>query len=712
MKQVRWEVRNFSLGMHTDLARAGEGAEGFARHAAGVRVDENGHLRPRVPFRQFGELGESAITGVVAGANYLLYLRSDGSLWIRFADAPDDEREIRFGTPSDISGALSLVGDYADFLIIKGQGGHPYWVDMRPDSNSFLYANLLGLDPPTTQPNLAYLRSDDNNPAVIKAGFIYFYRWTYVRAIGDTPYKIRDGELQSVGTLFNGMESNPSLAIGVFRNLGEIEIRDKIIDGEGNPLPRGALKAMGGQFSYANVDDGNFITRLFRPTQLPEPYTRVFFDFQTVPPTDPQVTGYMLYQSEPVEALDSAGVTVNVDALQYKRIAYMPRTALYADTGPEAVEEQWAKKPPLRFDNDVMPASERIHLYHDRIFCPTDEGIHFSDIDGTILRLWAFPKTHAIRRSGVKDLVAHRGVLLFGGASDFHSLTGTSAFDFQVNRLGTLGPVSAHAMQVLRDSVAFAGASGFYVTDGVQVQKVSAPLDTEFEDYETVQGHCHQLPDESIVFIVQQRHDEKSPRRMTFHFDSGAWFSWPRFNIRQIAHWRVPGSRIMMADESHALRELIWKVTPEAADDSARDPEDWIEWTWQSQRLNFGTEDFKSFRELQLELQALSVIPQGEERWDINWGPQTVASSLTWRLGGKVLVLGGLILGTAEVPVPVRLTVTVDDKPEQHFVFEAQRESLRAMRIPINRTGRAITLKLEGRGHLQLRSLVLIGGMR
>ena len=182
---------------------------------------------------------------------------------------------------------------------------------------------------------------------------------------------------------------------------------------------------------------------------------------------DPQVTGIRVWMSEPVEALQR-DATVNVDGLQYRCIDYIPRQYTESHTG-QAASTTWADRPLLRFDNDVMPDTARITLYNDRIFAPTDDGLRYSDVDGTILRLWAFPEVNAVRRAGIKDAVAHRGVLLFGGPADFHSLTGTSGFDFVVNRLGTLGPVSPHAMQVLRDSVAFAGASGFYVTDGVQV---------------------------------------------------------------------------------------------------------------------------------------------------------------------------------------------------------------------------------------------------
>ena len=560
MPRFAWGVNNFSLGMHTEPARAGEGSERFALDAAGLRADGNGHLRPRVAFQQFGESGVYAVTGVVAGADYLLSLRSDASLWIRFAASPDVESAIIFDTPSNLTGALSLIDEYDDFAIVKGQGGSAFWIDMREDAPTFLHANRLGLEPPVQPPNTQYLVHDDMHAAVIIIGFIYFYRWTYVRAYGDTDEKIRDDEIHHEGVLFGGMESNPSEPLGFYVTLGAEPLKADLVDDEGNPVTR--VYPIGGQYSRINFTNWHHST-------------------------DPQVTGIMLYQSEPVET--SIDGRVNVDALEYRRIAYIPRDKAEEDTGQTATADVWATKPLLRTDNDVLPPTERIHLYNDRIFAPTENGLRFSDVDGTILRLWAYPEVNAIHRSGVRDCVAHRGVLLFGGATDMHSVAGTGPYNYVVNRLGSVGPVSAHAMQVLKDTVAFVGAAGFYATDGVNVQKLSDALDSEFEEYRVTYGHCHQLPDDSWIFVAQQVHVLLSPRRVAFHFDGG-WFSWPRFNIHQIARWRVPGVRVMLADESPALRELVWKVTSDDADDDAMDSEDLIDWHWESQRLNFGSE--------------------------------------------------------------------------------------------------------------------------
>ena len=475
------------------------------------------------------------------------------------------------------------------------------------------------------------------------------------------------------------MESNPSEPIGFMRTFSIENIHRELFDNEGNPFTN--VFTMGTDYTIVEFNDW--------------PHSK-----------DPQVTGIMLYQSEGV--IPFQGGRVNVDALTYRRIDYIPRVESSSYTGQSATQEVWATKPQLRTDNDVLPTTERIQVYNDRIFAPTEDGLRFSDVDGTKLRQWAFPKANAIRRLGVRDCVAHRGVLLFGGATDLHSVTGTGPYNFVVNRLGSVGPVSAHAMQVLTDTVAFVGAAGFYATDGVNVQKLSDPLDRAFEGYRVTSGHCHQLPDDSWIFIAEQIHDIAAERQVAYHFDKG-WFSWPRFDVRQIARWRVPGVRVMMADNSPVLRELVWKVTPDVADDDAKDVADYIDWHWESQRLNFGSERLKSFRELQIEGQALSLVPSSEEQARLTQGEATHLNVQAWSLGDVVFGLNRELWGSADLASRVRLTVWVDDNPPIYHIFEMRHDDYRPQRIQLNRKGKAVRFRLEGRGHLHLRALTLVG---
>ena len=88
-------------------------------------------------------------------------------------------------------------------------------------------------------------------------------------------------------------------------------------------------------------------------------------------------------------------------------------------------------------------------------------------------------------------------------------------------------------------------------------------------------------------------------------------------------------------------------------------------------------------------------------------GEQSVSSGFGFRLGGEVFGIDETLWGTGEVPAPVRLSVWVDDRPVHHEVFEMRRDDYRPQRIPINRRGKAIQFRLEGRGHLHLRALTL-----
>lgn len=694
MEQVVWQIRNFTAGAHTEPGRVGEGSERFAREVSGLRVDANGHLRPRVSFRQYGEPRRSVVTGVASAQDYLLLLRSDGTLWHRFSAQSDAEWAVQFRTPLDgvhaspMTGMLSLIGDFEDFALVKGQGGSPFWIDMREEAPTYRYAYRLGLEPPSNYPQLAFFEQNrDADDIIVPPNHMVFWRWTYVRAFGRTTEEIRRGVLYQRGELFNGMESNPSPAVGVTRSI----IHPPVVDGEGREVT--ALSVLsGGKNEVA------------------------FTGFQHT--DDPQVSGIMLYQSAPVPvATRRVGASgnvpqgrINVDALAYRRVAYLPKGDTQFTYPNGWTDDLWTESPSLRFDNDVLPETERVVLYNDRLFCPTFKGLRYSDIDGTALRLWAFPEVNAISRSGIKDLVAHRGVLLFGGPTDFHSLAGTSAFNFAVQRLGTTGPVSPHAMDVFRDTVAFVGAAGFYATDGVGVQKLSDALNSDFEDYQATSGHCHMLPDDSLIFIIQQSPPTGRPRKRTYHFDGG-WFHWPRLSVRQITRWESDGVQVMLADESNVLRELRWNRTGSEYDDDGKDSTDLIDWSWESERLNFGSERVKQFREFQLEGQALSVVPQKEARFGLTRGTASIRRAFAWRIGSHVFAIGGHLWGTASVAARVRLTVWIDEGRPHHEVFELRRDDEYPFRIPINRRGRSIRIRLEGRGHVHLRAMRLIGAV-
>ena len=70
------------------------------------------------------------------------------------------------------------------------------------------------------------------------------------------------------------MESNPSEPLGFYVTLGAEPLKADLVDDEGNPVTR--VYPIGGQYSRINFTNWHHST-------------------------DPQVTGIMLYQSEPVE---------------------------------------------------------------------------------------------------------------------------------------------------------------------------------------------------------------------------------------------------------------------------------------------------------------------------------------------------------------------------------------------------------------------------
>lgn len=103
-------------------------------------------------------------------------------------------------------------------------------------------------------------------------------------------------------------------------------------------------------------------------------------------------------------------------------------------------------------------------------------------------------------------------------------------------------------------------------------------------------------------------------------------------------------------------------------------------------------------------------MPSSEVRWPLTQGTPTVANAKAWRLNDKIFGINRSLWGLAQFASRVRLTVWVDDSTPEFHVFEMRRDDNRPLRIPLNRKGKAIRFRLEGRGHLALKGLTLVGG--
>lgn len=678
MQNFSWELTHFAAGMHTEPARI-EGGTQFARNVTNLRANQNGHLVPRFPFATIETRWDAAaITGIAAAPDYLLYLLENGQLWIRFNDEGTDRLVI--GT-ANMAGKLSLIAEYQDFAIIKAEEGSAYWIDLRRNiiqRNRQVDAYPLGLDAPTWQANTQNIQGTPGS--LFELGNAYIFRWTIARAFANSPDAfIENRLLTNNAPPFSGMESNP----------GPAQV-----------------------FAFLSPDDITANLRTFRDTDgrelhvnvVREPYATLnFTDIQHT--DDRQATGVFLYQSQAVLALRQTlpdGTRVSdlwVDDLIYRRINYLPRGTTSVRLGARSSAEHWPDHVQLQFDNDKLPEEVKtLALYRDRLFAPTAEGLRYSAVRfGTPVH-WAFPKTNLIRRPVVAG-IEHRGVLLFGAPAGLFRLTGASEYDFDLDRIGQVGPVSSHSMGALADTIGFTGRAGFYVTDGVTVQKVSEALKRDFEKMQAVAGFCEVLPNQTILFAADLEDNQGTARQALYHFDNGAWFEITGQSIQQFALSEHERARLFCATDQVNLTELLWQYDDATSDDDAP-----ITWSWESQYLDWNSERFKHFRWLEIAGRATSVLLASQQRFLADTTTRTIRG---WRFGNKVVSIGTKTWVEDTAPAQIQVSAFVDEKLAMQKIIELTRDELRPLRIPINRRGIAIRIKLEGLGALTLRGLKL-----
>lgn len=676
MPRTRWMLDNFSGGIHSEPARVPQNAGHlFASNTVGLRADANGHLRQRRALTPFSGSGEGYVTGVAADGDYLVYLRADGSLWLK--ETSNLEGGVRRLSPipeGELQGQLSFVV-FGDFAVVKATTGRAYWIDLREDSETQYRAFVLGLEPPNWHANARYLRDRDSGltegiPAVLEHLYIYVFRWTYIRAFGPTAEAIRDGLSSGKPELMQGMESNPGMPQVFFAGPSRLNPSPDIFDDEGN--------------TYVAAQLNNWSSIEFTGLQHS---------------TDPQVTGIALYQSEPVLAVPNESFRglheLNVDRLEYRRIAYVPKGVTSAFT--RTVPEHWPDRELMRYDNDILPEdAKQLVLFNDNLYTVADGQLRATEFRNGTPTIWAFPELNAVRRAGIVACAAYRNVLLFGGPSACYLLAGASILNGQVAELGGVGPVSPHAFGQLEDTVVFVGAAGFYIYLNGIVQKLSTPLDAYFEGKQIQEGTAAVLPSGERLFVVTDI-DQENPS--VWMQDGGGWFrmSWLRWY--QVAPWHRDGYQfVAVADGRKQLQNLLWQVTDVEAEHDALIP-----FQWQSHKLDMQTEQRKRFVELVIDGHANTVQTTPSEIQEVAAFevPLPVGSGQR----GGVFGAGDQAWAIGRAIAPILVQVWVDDEHVLSKYVLLNRESLYPLRVPIQRTGYQLQFRIEGRGGLHLRAL-------
>ena len=729
MQNFNWQLDNFALGMHTEPAKT-QGGERYAAEIQNMRIDSDGWLRERSEIMAVGSPNAQNITGIAATPKHVFVLRADGKLYIRDRDDLDTETEIT--GVSDLDGRISVV-DFNTYVIVVSEGeDQGYWIDLREGESSYRDAFKLGLVPPdfgegrhienryaeatvlrTLPPSRRgsgpRVEAEGVDVSPLQNNTRYFYRFTYIRKDAD---------------LFDEMESNPSEPYRVDISATTTNSQTTIIDdyeiGTGGTnagithvsgdvynvgVPQSTVGSnqvrVGDNVTKDNMTFGEVLSVSFDSHQTYNPNVRTWtyqielagladgdvidivrpFDtsdrgfavrlVSLVHSNDAQVSGMNVYRSNGVNLDESES-----DVIAYRLVGFVESgvTELRDNVVEVASEsngepifyddlDYWVDQMLLREDNNRLPSEVKsIHKYNDLVFAPAGDRMIYSDIRDGSLAPWAYPAVNEIRTSKQITFCAElREVLLFGGRGRLSRLTGTDEYNFNIDTLSHRGPLDGYSWNRLTDVLAYIGEGGFFVTDASSVKPLSDPtLNRIFKDKKLLTGSVVFLQDGDILY------DFKTPDgRYQYKLEDGAWARWTGINIVQAATIIEKVSDVdqatlvLIADGTGQLKELNWNSI-EGADDA--------DWHWESNIISGLREGvankFKRFRELEFTGQADSDV-------------------------------------TLEV-------FSADDLDTALSTVEFDsRDSLRPVRIPINRKMRRMVFRVSGTGTVKLQGLRL-----
>ena len=648
MERLYWDSLSFAPGIHTHHAWT-EAGEVFARDMRNVRADENAYLRLRQPTGTLSTASPTAaVVGVFATDTHLFWVQSDGTL--HAMNLSDTEQAVVTGLEG-LSGRLYLVDEFGEFVIGKSEGmEHGFWSDITDpyftpvtDDGDFpvttsgdfvstedeFVAFSLGLAPPEI-PAL----SAGSVPSQALPDGLYVYAMTAVRGffgdVDDVPFPRQIAQKAFAGVeLFNGMESNPSYFV----------------------------VKVGGAVGDVFADNN----QIHRVLELPSDNQGVFLSDVTFP--DAQQTGIYVYRTD-VISTGTRGRREDVEALEFRVTDFLhkvnPRSGVLDGSGTLHFGVDITDRPSMRIDNHRLPEGPaQIVYYNDLVFAAVGTELRYSDVrDGAPVQ-WAWPEANSIRADGdVVFCVEHRGVLLYGGPRGIYRLTGTDEYNFNANdQVSAVGPVSRGAWGKFEDGIGFIGKAGLYITDGVQVQKVSSPfLDGFFETDHAVEGAVVLLPSDDQLWSITF---DSGARYQFLRSQRGGFFKWHGAAADQYA---VDADVMFVDGTTPEIRTVEFSETVDTA----------LGWEWFSQVIDFKEQGFdetlKAFRWLEVS--------------SSHSGPGLL----------QVIVDG----------------VSEDDA--RTFMFRANTQ--RPVRVPIDRRGERIQFRVSGQGQVILRSLRLMAEVR
>ena len=269
--------------------------------------------------------------------------------------------------------------------------------------------------------------------------------------------------------------------------------------------------------------------------------------------------------------------------------------------------------------------------------------------------------------------------MLFGGTNSLYRLSGSDISDFRSEKISGVGPLNSHSFGVLRNSLAFVGASGFYVTDGSSVENVSEPaLDEYFANQLVQNGSVVYLDDNSMMFYISARdRGTLLVNDSLFVFNDKHWVRW---NVRadQWAVTKFLDNRYLFTDGTGRLKEIDLEI--ERLDGE-------VDWLWESNPINGGDPTTrKRFRRIE-------ILGQAAEDVTLTiWQDTNRSDLVSWEIDRNSWVHDQ---STWSESAPKIKTVSLVD-------------SFYATKVPVFCLSRRLRIMISGRGTCIIRSIKLV----
>lgn len=311
------------------------------------------------------------------------------------------------------------------------------------------------------------------------------------------------------------------------------------------------------------------------------------------------------------------------------------------------------------FHSSRLPSEvKQINEYNNLVFGAAGDRLVYSDLRNGNIIPWAFPEENEIRVEGRVDFCTElREVLLFGGIDGLHRLTGVTEYDFRVGNIGSIGPIDGYSWGKTADALAFVGEGGLYATDGSTALKLSdVVLDAFFNDKTLERGGVIFFKDNDILFNVSTDAED-----VQFKMEDKYWTRWAFPFKQSVSILQNKNTRVLVVDDTGRLKQIDWNSTASSEN---------VSWHWTSNFLD-GADNYPKLEKTRKRFAEFTFT------------------------------------GSAENELTLKTWVDDDETEPIIHTFASRSDSLRPVRVPINRRGRRIKFQLSGTGDCKIQGIGL-----